>query len=218
MDLEVIYVRGGDKTAPTIAAACGMQYGIRHDYTPYDDVFMLDIHWRAYDWQDYLTKVRAYKPTIAMCADFERPEQYTDLMQQMIDLRPLVSRVMVCPKFDSALAMIPDWALIAVSVPAPTYAGFIPPIEYLRGRDVHLLGGRPELQAELMTKIQAVGGQIVSVDGSYMAMKAAHGQWFTGGKWQQVSGETTANLTIASGKNIVRYLRRAQQYKQPALF
>ena len=226
--MEIVYVRGGDKTAPEIARESGMLYGTRHDYTPYDTVYMLDINWKRFYWTDYLNKVKKYTPVMAMCADYERPECETDyqwyhrrrtLYQQIRDLKPLVKYVMVCPKFTGAIAHIPTWCIIAISVPT-SYAGFLPEYKELNGRRVHLLGGRPEIQADMIKRLRGLNIEIVSVDGSYHAMKAGHGQWFSEGRWLQVRSKTISNieLTIGSGRNIVKLLRAAYEVTQPPLF
>ena len=228
-EIEIIYVRGGDKTAPAIAEATGMKYGIRHDYTSYAPaVHMLDIDFHRYEqlpfaekrafWQVYRARVIELKPTIAMTADYFDFAGSGDLLnEQLHDLQILqVPRVMVCPKFPQAIDGIPDWCIVAVSVPAKSYAGFLPDYDHLKGRRVHLLGGKPELQADVARKILGAGGEIVSMDGSYHAMKAAKGQWWDGGRWVQLRRKrvSTTDLAIASGKNIVRYLRDACREKQ----
>lgn len=217
--MDVIYCRGGDRAAPAIAQASGMLYGTRHDYTPYAPVFMLDINWHKFDWQDYVSKVKLYKPVMAMVPDYERVSQRRNLYQCIRDLKPLVARVMVCPKFAGAVAHIPSWCIVAVSVPT-SYAGFLPDFRELIGRKIHLLGGKPEAQAQIIRKLNGVGACVVSVDGSYHAMKAGLGQWFDGGVWSQLKNKnvSTADLTIASGINIVRYLQAALNETQPSLF
>lgn len=219
--IQFVYVRGGDKTAPVIAAAAGIPSGIRHDYKAYADVFMLDIKWDDYDWSEYLELVRQYQPIMALAPDYERPDQYETLMQQIADLRPLVPVVLVCPKFNGAIAHIPADCRVAISVPAPKYAGFLPAdFSELSGREIHLLGGKPETQMDLITKFHAVGASVKSADGSYLAMKAARGQYFEAGKWIDVRGKgiPTVELSIMSARNIPRYLNAAIGHKQPALF
>lgn len=218
--MEVFYVRGGDKTAPAIAEASGMAYGTRNDYKAYAPVVMIDIKWKNYDWTRYIRRVDEYQPAMAMVADYQHPDQKELLYSQIKDLERLhIERVMVCPKFDRAIEDIPLGFIVALSVPS-TYAGFLPDYAHLKGRSVHLLGGRPEKQAEILRKVIGAGANVVSVDGSYHAMKAGHGQWFDGNRWPQVRrySESTVDLTIASGKNIVRYLQRAYQESQAALF
>ena len=216
--MEFIYIRGGDKTAPEIAERAGMHYGARHDYTTYSEVYMLDIKWKNYRWQDVLKKTIEYNCKIAMVADYERKEQRKTMLSQIADLREYTkAKIYVCPKFHGAIDDIPNDCVIAISVPAKTYAGFIPDYRKLNGRKIHLLGGRPEKQCEIMIKAQGAGGEIVSMDGSYHAMKAAKGQMYTQGKWLKARG-TTKELTIQSAKNIIVYLNNAKKFKQQALF
>jgi hypothetical protein len=209
MKMVIVYVRGGDKTAPKIAEASGMEYGTRHDYTPYAPVYMLDIHWDKYDWKDYLAKVKTYQPTMALAPDYYYSWQWTNLNRQISDLRDLqVPHIMVCPKFVGAVKHIPLDCLIAVSVPT-SYAGFLPDYSHLIGRKVHLLGGRVDIQGDLIRKLKGLDVEIVSVDGSHHAMKAAHGQFLVGGSWYQVRGGKVSSfdLCLASAKQVSKYLR-----------
>lgn len=87
----------------------------------------------------------------------------------------------------------------------------------LSGRSIHILGGKPERQAQLIATINGItGAQVISVDGSYHAMKGYNGQWFQHGKWIQTRPNSipTNDLIIASGKNIVTYLHNAQNLIQ----
>ncbi|HSS97068.1 MAG TPA: DUF6610 family protein, partial [Terriglobales bacterium] len=198
----------------------GMAYGTRNDYKAYAPVQMIDIKWKNYDWARYMNRVDEYRPPMAMVADYEHSDQKELLYSQIRDLEKLhIGRVMACPKFVGAIFDIPKDCLIAVSVPT-TYAGFLPDFSHLNGRDVHLLGGRPEKQAELLRKLIGAGANVVSVDGSYHAMKAGFGQWFDGGRWVKLYGRKESNLelTIASGKNITAYLKRIAAQTQAALF
>lgn len=212
----IIYIRGGDKTAPGIAKAAGMEYGTRHDYKPYAPVYMLDVNWKKFNWTDYLDKVRRYQPAIAMLPDYEYPGQRRQLYQYLREIKPMVAQVAICPKFPGAIAHVPSWCIVAVSVPT-NYAGYLPPLMELKGRRVHLLGGRPEIQAELMVKINGAGGDVVSIDGSYHAVKAAYGQYFDGHKWIEVTGVSTLELCAISARNIAQFLLSAACHAQPPL-
>jgi hypothetical protein len=216
--MEIVYIRGGDKHAPEVAKAAGMHYGTRHDYKSYGDVWMLDIKWTKYDWRNYLDIVRQHAPMMALAPDYEWPWQWTALQRQIDDLRGLVAHVLVCPKFVGAVCHIPLDCVVAVSVPAPSYAGFLPDLRDLAGRKVHLLGGRPETQARLIQRLHGVGAEVFSVDGSYLSMKAGHGQWFDGSRWIQLNDKRTPNweLETASAVNVVKLLR-AQTEAQPML-
>lgn len=218
--MEIVFVRGGDKTAPSIAQASGMFYGTRNDYKAYAPVHMIDIQWKDYVWAKYMRRVDEYRPPMSMVADYEHKDQKELMYQQIRDLERLhIERIMICPKFHGALNDFPHDAVVAISVPS-VYAGFLPDYRYLKGRAVHLLGGRPEKQARILREIVGAGAKVISVDGSYHAMKAGLGQWFDGGGWVQLRRnlDSDTELCIASGINIVRYLRDSATEIQPCLF
>lgn len=208
-----VLVMGNGKadTFPRIARASGMAYGTRHCEQPRDWPFMVDIHWRDYDWQDYLHKLALWRPVQAMVADYESPSQRRQLYQQIRDVRAAgVLRVMVCPKFAGAVAHIPLWCVIAVSVPSK-YAGYVPPLYELRGRRVHLLGGGPVQQRKWQLVLQGAGVTIVSADSNSHTAIAANAKYFDGTQWQKKGGarmnsDSYAALASDSGRNIVRML------------
>ena len=156
-----------------------------------------------------MNKVKAYSPTMALAPDYEWRWQWTNLNRQLNVLRELlVPHIMVCPKFVGAVAHIPQDCVIAVSVPTQ-YAGFLPDYAHLAGRKVHLLGGRVDIQADIIRKLKGVGVDIVSVDGSHHAMKAGYGQFLVGGSWYQVRGGKVSNFDLcqASAIQVAKYLR-----------
>lgn len=218
--MDIVYVRGGDKDAPRIAALSGMHYGTRHDYTPYAAVWMLDIKWKEYDWLKYLALVRQYQPVMALAPDYEWSWQWTGLQRQIDDLRPLVKRVLVCPKWAGAIDHIPADCVIALSVPAPSYAGWLPDdLNQLSGRKVHLLGGSLRRQGDLLMRLNAVGADVTSIDGNTIAMKAGKGQCFSEGVWKQQRDKRSSNAELCetSAINYVKYLRECSKWKQAML-
>lgn len=211
MNPLIIYVRGGDRAAPEIAKRGGMLYGVRHDYKPYAPVFMLDIHWENYSWPDYLAKVRAYAPKMAMVADYEYPRQKRLMLAQVADIKRLgVDHVMVCPKFDGAVDDIPSDCVLGVSVPT-TYAGFLPRAWEIQGRRLHLLGGHPDQQNYLMWHRYA-GIEVFSVDGNELGYKARHGQFWglRRGTWETAPKNKYSSdfLAVMSAKSLPFYFSR----------
>jgi len=214
--MDIVYIRGGDKHAVEIAAAAGMLYGIRHDYIAYAKVHMLDIRWTRYDWREYLARVRDLRPVVALAPDYEHAWQWTGLQRQIDDLRPLVDHIMVCPKWHGAVAHIPADCIVAVSVPARTYAGFLPSFSALVGRRVHLLGGNLDRQTRLISAYNSAGASVVSLDTDQMALKGGHGQWLSEGKWRQVRCNSVPDheLALASAIAMVKRLQFAATQKQ----
>lgn len=221
-----ILCAGKNKRFPEIARASGMAYGTRHDHTPHDQPFMIDINWQAYRWGDYLRKLMRHRPVMAMVPDYEHPDQLPALLNQIEQVEACgVLRVMVCPKFDGALADIPARCVVALSVPSQ-YAGYIPPLEdmrLLRGRCVHLLGGSPRDQFALMREVEGYGGTVISLDGSSHQSAANFSSVWDNGRWNRPRdgsrphGDVYQTMTI-SGRNIVREAnKQAEMLQLPLL-
>lgn len=217
--MKYVLCMGGNKQAPCIAKESGWEYGSRHDYKIYgDSLYMLDIKWKDYDFEDYLDKVYAHKPYMAMVADYESPEQKDLLYYQIELLRPLVQKIMVCPKFLGAVTDIPSECVVAVSVMSD-YAGFEPPAKELANRDIHLLGGNFNRQADMMRKYNAYG-EVISLDSASHVSAANHGRYFYNGKWMQTRKKDWSNeeLAIYSGKHLINWFEIIRKEKQPSLF
>lgn len=214
-------VFGGNKKAPEWARQSGMAYGTRNDYHAPAWPFMLDIHWTNYEWSEYIKLVKQYRPVMAMCADYEQPSQRRELYRQIRELKAAgVLRVMVCPKFDGAVKHIPSWCVIAVSVPSQ-YAGFLPTdLSEYSARKVHLLGGTPGDQIDIMAKINGADGKVISLDGSSHESAAKRGSHFESGKWRRKEGQAAdyEATIVFSGKQIVKEVNAAGLVKQLSLF
>lgn len=223
--MKIIYCRGGSKTAPEVATEAGVYLGTRHDYKTYAKIHMLDVNWKRVIWHEFMTRVFELKPTMALVPDFEHPSQFSLLCQRIYNLEQAgVPEILVCPKFHGAIDYIPPRCIVALSVPAPSYAGFLPDLRKLKNRKVHLLGGRADInknisQAELIIKLRGLGADVVSIDNSHISVAAAHGRWFDGTRWIQSprNSVSTHDLEIASLKNISKYLNIVNQQKQLTL-
>lgn len=218
MRVLAIHCQGNNRKVPAWARAAGMAYGTRHDNTPRDYPFMLDINWKKYDWNEYAHKVAAWRPVMAMVADYERVDQRETMLQQVTDLRALgVLRVMVCPKFTGAVADIPQDCVVAVSLPSG-YAGFVPdPAEHV-GRRVHLLGGNPNDARNAVVR----WGNVISADYNVHERNAQNGRVFDGALWVARSpiALRTAEyegLVSFSGANIRRMLNETAAHRQSLL-
>ncbi len=216
MRILTIHCQGNNKNVPGWANKAGMAYGTRHDNTARAWPFMLDINWKKVIWAEYLAKVQALRPVMAMAQDYEHPSQRERMLSQIADLRALgVLRIAVCPKFDGAVVDIPADCMVAVSVPS-SYAGFIPQYSELSGRRVHLLGGSPNKITELIAQLD---GAVVSADYNVHERNAQNGMIFDYGRWVHRSpiARKTAdydNQVPFSGKNIRVHINAAAEVKQ----
>lgn len=141
-----ILCKGSSRFACELSDEFNSIYGTRDAEIPYKQPFFVDIRWKEYDWLEYLMKIRAWKPVFAMVPDFTDISQRRSLYSKIDDLKQAgVLRIGVCPKFDGAIKYVPLSCVICVSIPS-RYAGFLPKIEELKGRQIHLLGGSPGKQ------------------------------------------------------------------------
>lgn len=215
---DVIYCAGGNKRLAGIARDAGMLYGTRHDDTPAFKPHMVDINWKRYDWRDYLAKIERWQPVMAMVPDYETPEhrgRMVTMARQLVERG--VERVMVCPKFPGAVAHIPAWCLVAVSVPT-RYAGFLPEPSELRGRRVHLLGGSPQAQMRMAREYAGQGIVVSSVDGNAWQGHAQMGVLWIGGRWVTLPPTDRAELgekAAVSAMNIMAAWRERQPAQLP---
>lgn len=202
--MEIVYCRGGDREAPTLAKSAGMQYGIRYDYTAYGDVWMLDAGLSP-RWGRYVQRVKTLRPHFALTPDYIVSDAI-GLELRVMDIEQHAARIGVCPKFSGATLQIPSDCVICESIPSD-YAGWlIPDEDLLPGRDYHLLGGDPRLQKAEIKRITNAGGRVVSLDGNKLAMKAAYGQVFTSGRWLKHNA-TTNEIAKISAFELVRWFR-----------
>lgn len=208
-----IHIQGGNSRVPEYARLSGMAYGTRHTEKPKGYCTMVDINWKKYEWQDYLAKLKQWKPVMAMVADYESPDQRELMLQQVQDLRDLgIIRILVCPKFDGAVKDIPEDCVLAISVPSK-YAGFLPNPEEVRHRKVHLLGGSPpKIRKELNNYT------IVSVDFNAHTRNAPFGMYWNGEVWKRPTTGVFAflpfhELIVYSARNIVTMIQTHLQLK-----
>lgn len=228
-----ILVAGNNPEMPRIAKASQMAYGVRHDCKAYEQPVMLDINWKNYIWEDYINKIKEYKPLIAMVPDYEHPDKQQDMLNKVNILRSLgIIRIMVCPKFEGAIAHIPKDCTIALSVPTD-YAAWLPSeIEekQLKGKMLHLLGGSPKQWlggkrkwlgdrgtplVGLLERYTNIGATVISVDGNSHETASGFGSYWENGKWNRPTdgswlfeGENKNVRTMMySGKNISKELQ-----------
>lgn len=208
--MKFIYCRGGDKTAPEIAKKSGMLYGVRWNYTHYDDVYMLDAGLKT-RWNTYKKKARKMRPHFALTPDFEEYRDIETIKLYLMDLRELqIPLIGITPKFHGALSQIPsdNDIVICISIPS-SYSGYLPTDTELCARGkakYHLLGGDIRAQIREVKRIRRFGSEVISLDGNKLLMKAAHGQIYASGRWVVVN-DTTYNNALLSAQNIMQEIK-----------
>ncbi len=221
-----ILVRGGRRGMAALARAIGAAYGTRHDVAADGWPFMLDVHWqrlkeRPGEWQRVLRAVETYHPVAVMTQDWEEDVSADTIHAQVADLRARgVLRIMICPKREGILPLIPMDCIVAVSVPS-AYAGYLPKPSELAGRRVHLLGGTPQRQKELLLKYAGHGARVISFDGNSFVGAASKGTVYADGRWRKAKSFEAVDIAAASlysGQQVRRELERAARYAQMPLW
>lgn len=199
--MDIIFCAGGNKRFAKIALEEGMLYGLRGDYTAYWQPVMVDIPFEKFWqtdkqgvpqkeprwslWKSLLAKIVTWQPVTALVPDYLSPGYRRALIKMACQLVEAgVDRPMMCPKFPGAVKDIPEWCVVAISVPSG-YSGYLPPLDELRGRRVHLLGAAsPKDQLDLTRYYAMHGIEVISVDVNAHQKASQKGTFYRGGKWR----------------------------------
>jgi hypothetical protein len=168
----LIYCADGNPAFARAAVEAGWLYGARLPSTVYERVYFADQDWRAPDRAAYMRALALHRPEVATVLDWEREEQYDEVMCWAEDAARHVRTVVIIPKLPGELGRIPErvggaGVVLGYSVPT-SYGGSPVPLWEFGRRPVHLLGGSPQRQMELAGYLNAV-----SADGN-MAHQQAH--------------------------------------------
>lgn len=153
------------------------RYTNLRDVRHFDRVGFLDIDWRHYSFRRHLEAVKATQPMVTVAHDLESRRALARVLDQAAELLEYCDRVLIIPKSRSLSSeleeVIPPIFGLAYSVPTK-YGGCRIPPECFR-RDVHLLGGRPDVQRVLADRMT-----VVSIDCNRFTLDAAFGDYFDG--------------------------------------
>ena len=155
-----------------MAVECGFLYGARLPSTVYEKVYFADQDWKEPNREKYMAALSEHQPEMATVLDWEREEQFSDVLSWAAEAAAYVRRVVIIPKVPGLLDAIPDSVngaevVLGYSVPTKYGASPVPVWEFGR-RPVHLLGGSPHRQMELADYLN-----VVSCDGN-MSHQQAH--------------------------------------------
>lgn len=112
------------------------------------EVDFLDMHWEEPDFGHLLDAAEWHRPKYAIGGDYDG-ENYETVHDRARRLRELADNVIVVPHEPGEVERVPEWCVVGYSVPS-AYAGTDAPVWEYRDRDVHILGGTPHGQLELL--------------------------------------------------------------------
>ena len=145
--------------------------GIRVDF--------LDLHWADPDSEDLVEAAAWHRPKYVVAGDYEHRDDDGELVGDPAEvvnerarrLREHAENVIVVPHTPGQVEHVPEWAVVGYSTPT-TYGGTEAPIWEYRGRDLHILGGTPHQQLDILGYL---GSDVVSVDGNSYHKAATKG-------------------------------------------
>lgn len=172
-------------TVASIAHRYGWHPGARYtnlrDVRRFDRVGFLDIDWKRYDFDRHIAAAKAVRPMVTVARDVERIDDLALVLEQAQALREFADQVIVVPKDESMAEnlheLIPPEFKLGYSVPT-RYGGTNVPVTSF-DRPVHLLGGRPDVQARLVGSLEVFG-----VDCNRFTLDAAFGDYFDGSRFR----------------------------------
>lgn len=185
---NLIYCAGGNKSFMDIAMNAGFLPGSQLPKTVYSKfLYFADQDWKNPNRAAYMRALQKHRPTMATVIDWERQEQYADVMSWAEEAAEYCEMIVIIPKISGTVEKIPRYingrdVILAYSI--PTKFGSTPclPSEF-SGRTVHLLGGSPHQQMDYWRQMPYC--DIFSIDGNFWQLKAVKfcEYWQHPGRW-----------------------------------
>jgi hypothetical protein len=158
----------------------GARYTNLRDVRHLPHVYFVDIDWKNYSFERHLEAVCRVKPTMTVARDVMEDDHIDDVLHEASILAKFAETVVVVPKNANLTRKrrlgVPDMFRLGYSVPT-RYGGTTISPSHFTG-DVHLLGGRPDIQRRLADTMT-----VRSLDGNRFTYDAKFGDYFVGSKF-----------------------------------
>jgi hypothetical protein len=164
-----------------IAMSRGWRIGARYtnlrDVRQFRNVEFIDIDWKNYDFDKHYYAVKTSRPILTVARDIEHSCDFDEIMREAEMLERHSRYVIVVPK-DISLSnimenSIPSKYIFGYSTPTK-YGGTKIDLEHFK-RPVHILGGRPDIQRRIGSRIN-----VFSFDCNRFTYDAKYGDYFNG--------------------------------------
>lgn len=158
----------------------GARYTNLRDIKTFKKISFIDIDWKNYNFERHLEAVKKTHPTMTVARDIENIKDLDGILTEAQILEQYCDYVIVVPKAKELINQInkiPKKYILGYSVPTKYGKTEIPP-ESFKNRKVHLLGGRPDVQRALASKLN-----VLSADCNRFTLDAAYGDYFVGDKF-----------------------------------
>lgn len=164
-------------------------------------IHFIDMDWHNPEFERLVQACKKYEPEYVVGGDYTKhypghPDSNISTINERADiLDQYAENVQVVPHGSSQVEHVPDGMVVGYSVPTTYGAAEGELIDY-HGRDIHLLGGAPAKQMEM---IREFGEDIVSIDGNAInKMANVANRYWSGHDW---STKVDAGDNLKSGKN-----------------
>lgn len=183
---DVIFCAEASRRLVELAVGAGMLWGAQLPMLSskaFAPMTFADQNWREPERARYMAALARFRPSMATVLDWEREEQFEDVMGWAEEAAQWVEEVIVVPKVVGGVARIPKViegkpVRLGYSVPS-RYSATPVPVGEFGERPVHLLGGSPHAQMYFSRQMN-----VRSVDCNYMIGMAKRGQvWVPGYAW-----------------------------------
>ena len=167
--IEFVFCAGGNAKYAQTAINYGWTYGAQMPSTVYRPPQFIDQNWKNPKRDVYMQRLAIHKPRMATVLDLEHEDQFDEVMDWALEVSYHVTEsIIIIPKAMGIIERIPETingkqVILGYSVPT-THGGTYVPLWEFGNRPVHLLGGSPAKQFELMRYLN-----VVSIDNNYTA-------------------------------------------------
>ena len=87
-DVMYTFCAGNNKEHPRLAFASGCGYGCNQFDKPKSELYMFDVEFLSekQNWQDFMEKIRHYRPIVALATDYTDPKDKDKMLSEVEDL------------------------------------------------------------------------------------------------------------------------------------
>lgn len=150
-------------------------------------IHFIDMDWHNPEFDRLVEAAKKYEPEYIVGGDYTKhdpshPDSNISLINERAEILAQYSEnVIVVPHGSNQVDHVPEWAVVGYSVPTTYGAAEGELIDY-HGRDMHLLGGAP---AKQMDMIREFGEDIISIDGNAInKMANVANRYWSGHDWK----------------------------------
>lgn len=178
MTPTLIFCSANNKRFVEIAVRHGYRYGAQLPGRVYPEIapiYFADQDWRKPDRDAYISAVAEHRPVMATVLDWEREEQFAEVLEWAEAVAPHVELVQIIPKVIGGTDRLPrrigGRPVVLGYSAASSYGGTPVPIWEFAGWPVHILGGMPQRQIRVWRYLKTVA-EVVSIDGNVVRKMA----------------------------------------------